>query len=159
MKWALKGNACNSGDPVDVWLPPQSFLPVDASRWQEPLTDDELVLCGEPGDFNKIECITCFYCEDEILYGEDETMPSPSCEEKTFRAYYINPFNRNEIIHNQCRWRPLVLVAMFCIYNMSEWLPGGSGGNTRSDQWPVLFWGTIDSQRWAGMGSRHCKIN
>ena len=100
--WVCEGDNCNGEDPPEVWLPPQSFLPVDASRWQSPLSDEEIQLCGEAGESDKIECIECYFCENEILYGEDEAIPSPQCESKTFRAYYVNPFATNQLIYNQC---------------------------------------------------------
>ena len=100
--WVCQGENCNGADPPEVWLPPQSFLPVDASRWQLPLSDEEIELCGDAGEFNKIECIECYFCDNEIVYGEDEAIPQPQCESKTFRAYYVNPFATNQLIYNQC---------------------------------------------------------
>ena len=61
--WACLGDGCNGVDIESVlgteYVPPLSTLPVDASRWEQPVTDEEAqIYCG-----NGIECVKCHYCE------------------------------------------------------------------------------------------------
>ena len=44
------------------YVPPLSTLPVDASRWEQPVTDEEAqIYCG-----NGIDCVKCHYCEEVL---------------------------------------------------------------------------------------------
>ena len=61
--WACLGDGCNDIDLESSlgmeYVPPLSTLPVDASRWEEPVTDEEAEkYCG-----NGIDCVKCHYCE------------------------------------------------------------------------------------------------
>ena len=64
--WACIGDGCNNVDIESVlgseYVPPLSTLPVDASRWEQPVTDEEAqIYCG-----NGIDCVKCHYCEEVL---------------------------------------------------------------------------------------------